>query len=163
MSLPLTRQKYNNMIINKKLTILASLLTFLSGTSQGEVYKWVDEQGQTHYAQQPPAATVPVEEIRTRSPQPASAATQGDNPVNKWDAIAKQKSERQSAEEEAQKKAQDDKTRMEHCKRTLEYIEMMQSKPQVSLKEGDNYIVLTEEQKQARLAELKEQYDKNCK
>ena len=38
----------------KKL-LVASMVMFLSLTAHAEIYKWVDEHGQTHYGEKPPA------------------------------------------------------------------------------------------------------------
>lgn len=123
------------------------------------VYEWTDSNGITQYTQHPPA-TGDYKQIKLRGG--AGAAPSRPGAQESLQQLQKQKGEQQEQATLAQKKAEDEKTRREHCQRTKEYLELLQTKPRISMKEGDKYTVMTEEQKQATIKELQTKYEENC-
>lgn len=74
-----------------KWMILSALLCFYSISAHAQIYKWVDEQGNTQYSSQPPAATAARSErklnIKVR-PTPKS-----EQPVSATKSIADERAE----------------------------------------------------------------------
>lgn len=123
------------------------------------VYEWTDSNGITQYTQHPPA-TGEYKQIRLRGGAGATSTQPGAQ--ESLEQLQKVKSEKQDQASLAEKQAADEKTRQEHCERTKAYLELLQTKPRISMKEGDKYTVMSEEQKQATIKELQEKYEANC-
>lgn len=80
--------------------------------SASGVYKWVDEQGQVHYGERPPARSQ-AQELRLKSSAPAAAPMQ-DEAARKDN---EQRLLRAFEEEREQKKAQEQQSREEQAQR----------------------------------------------
>lgn len=54
-------------------SIVAALISFLTSVAHAEIYKWVDEKGQTHYGERKPGAA-PTTKVRIQPTASPSAA-----------------------------------------------------------------------------------------
>lgn len=140
-----------------RLMILAgSLLLALSGAvTAGQVYKWVDAQGVTHFGAQPPqgqtaqslnTATAPPKP----SPAPLEAAGSGESEQRAID----QKVKVQVAEQEAE--------RQRYCTALRTNLAQLQNNPRVRVEDQGEVRRLSEEERQARISETQNKISDTC-
>jgi hypothetical protein len=137
--------------------ILATALTLAVGTATGQaaqIYKWVDAQGVTHFDAQPPAGQS-VQEIDIQKPvTPPSTA-----PAARPDADQEQ----QAIDTKVKKKvAADAAKRKAYCDRQRTNLAQLQNNPRVREEVNGEYRRFTEEERQARIAEVKRSIDDTC-
>ncbi|MGH8493635.1 MAG: DUF4124 domain-containing protein [Moraxellaceae bacterium] len=140
--------------------ITAILLTTTAGAAQ--FYKWTDDQGVTHYSEEPPPASASKSsEVKVRTRLPSGAQTQIDKeakPVDDKNAKSQPKKDDKAAPDKTSTdKAADNQTPeqyQEKCKALKANLETMQSHGRVreADKEG-NLRALSEEEKQRRMDE----------
>ncbi|MFI8741049.1 DUF4124 domain-containing protein [Stutzerimonas zhaodongensis] len=141
-----------------RLTILAGglLLALSSNIMAGQVYKWVDAEGVTHFGAQPPQGR-PAETLNTAiaPPKPAmteSAASQQSGESEQRDIDRKVK--QQVAEQEAE--------RQQYCTTLRTNLAQLQNNPRVRVEEEGGNRRLNEEERQARIGETKQKIADNC-
>ncbi len=128
--------------------------------SYAEMYKWVDEEGNTHYTQSPPPSDITVETIKP----PPKVDTEGasktlDQQKKKANDLREKRittaEEKQKAEEEAaekEKKCQQAKARLASYQR-----------PRVNLNNPDGTVrVISEDERQAEIKKSNEYIEKAC-
>ncbi|MCQ4259282.1 DUF4124 domain-containing protein [Stutzerimonas stutzeri] len=141
-----------------RLTILAgSLLLALSSSAMaGQVYKWVDAQGVTHFGAQPPqgqaaqtlnTATPPPKPVETA---PVGAALTGESEQRAID----QKVKKQVAEQQAE--------RQRYCTTLRTNLAQLQNNPRVRVEEEGEMRRLNEEERQARISETQKKIGDTC-
>ena len=138
----------------RTMLLTAILLVGLSPISMaGQIYKWVDAQGVTHFGAQPPegvdATTVGKTPTPAAKPQaPASGGVVGDQKM-----IDKQVKQ-QVAEQEAQLKA--------FCEQARTNLAQLQNNPRVREEVEGEMRRLTEEERRQRIDETRKQVEENC-
>lgn len=102
------------------------ILFFLSMTIQAEIYKWVDEHGQTHYGEKPPAHKKAKQvQLRNHSGSPSNAdsvLSPAETPKDTTSRLEKQKKliralsdDRKAKQEEREKQQRMEKQRTRNC------------------------------------------------
>ncbi|WP_342654437.1 DUF4124 domain-containing protein [Pseudomonas sp. F3-2] len=118
-----------------------------------QIYKWVDAQGVTHFDAQPPAGQ-PAQEIETQKPvvppPPSPSQSSGAEEQQATDA----KIRRQVAAQDAKRK--------EACERQRTNLAQLQNNPRVREEVNGEFRRFTEEERQARIVEVKQYLDDNC-
>lgn len=140
-----------------RLMILAgSLLLALSGAvTAGQVYKWVDAQGVTHFGAQPPQGQA-AQSLNTAmappkpSPAPVEAADSGNSEQRAID----QKVKAQVAEQEAE--------RQRYCTALRTNLAQLQNNPRVRVEDSGEVRRLSEEERQARISETQKKIADTC-
>ena len=141
-----------------RLTILAGglLLALSSSIMAGQVYKWVDAKGVTHFGAQPPQGQ-PAETLNTAVAPPQPAVTEsatleqsGESEQRDIDRKVKQ----QVAEQEAE--------RQRYCTTLRTNLAQLQNNPRVRVEEEGGNRRLNEEERQARIGETKQKIADNC-
>ena len=149
-----------NQAIYLQLVCLAAL--FLnSSTSLAAMYKWVDEEGNTHYTQSPPPGDIESESIKPPpkiNPEHDQKRVQGRQQM--LDDIAKQRKDKNDealkAEQEAQKRASE----CEMAKKRLASYE----RPRIMVKDANgNPTRLDEEQRMAEIKKSRDLVKEACK
>ena len=140
--------------------IAATLL--LSFTVQAQVYKWVDENGQTNYSQQPPPSG--QAEVVDVPPPPALNSQSAQEEIDQL--IEQQKAAEeadQAAQKEAEEAAQQQAIKDENCRIARQNLRQYQDNPgrRVVDEEG-NVTRLREEDRQQKMLEFQEQIDLYC-
>jgi len=143
--------------------LIALSLAFLitSAANAGPVYKWNDE-GRVIYSQTPPAAGIEFEVV-----------FQDELGVSKKTAVAKAESseestfeerreERKQTENDKKVQAESNKIKAENCSIATKNMESLTSRGQVTVKDGDIYRKLSEEERQAKIQETKDQVSEYC-
>jgi len=145
----------------KILIALSFTLLITSVANAGPVYKW-NEQGRVIYSQTPPAAGIEFEIV-----------FQDEQGVNKKTAVAKAESSDESTfEERREQRKQDEndkkvmeesnKIKAENCTIATKNMESLTSRGQVTVKDGDVYRKLSEDERQAKIQETQEQVSEYC-
>ncbi|MFL6607754.1 MAG: DUF4124 domain-containing protein [Pseudomonas sp.] len=138
----------------RTMLLTAILLASLSPMSMaGQIYKWVDAQGVTHFGAQPPegvdATTVGKTAAPGAKPQaPASGGVVGDQKM-----IDKQVKQ-QVAEQEAQLKA--------FCEQARTNLAQLQNNPRVREEVEGEMRRLSDEERRQRIDETRAQIEENC-
>ena len=137
--------------------IFAATLTLVAGpvaVQAAQIYKWVDAQGVTHFDAQPPAGQT-TQEIETRKSVTPPAATPDPrpNPTTEQQA-ADAKVKRQVASEDAKRK--------DYCDTQRINLAQLQNNPRVRQEVNGELRRFTDEERQARIAEVKKSIDDTC-
>lgn len=119
----------------------------------GQIYKWVDAQGVTHFGAQPPqehdAATLVTPSVPASKPaRPPASTTVGDQQA------IDNKVKKQVAEQEAQLKA--------FCEQARTNLAQLQNNPRLREEVEGELRRLSEQQRQERTAEAQRQITENC-
>jgi hypothetical protein len=164
--------------------VLAGLSLLSAGGAYADIWRWVDDAGHVNYGERPPAGR---DAVRIRE-TPGSAAEAvdgapngsgelstepeptiqegGDNSVE----VIRQRAEdfererldrTQGRAEEAARKEQEAK-RQANCERARSNLESLTSRGQASIKEGEDYRVLSEEERQNQVAQMNKFVDEHC-
>lgn len=132
------------------------LLALCGNVMAAQVYKWVDAQGVTHFGAQPPQGQQ-VETVNTVT-APAKSTTMP-APVAEDETEVDQQSidrkvKRQVAEQEAERKR--------YCETMRTNLAQLQNNPRVRVEEKGESRRITEEERQARIAETRDKIAENC-
>lgn len=141
-----------------RLTILASglLLALSSSVMAGQIYKWVDAQGVTHFGAQPPQGQS-AEAINTATPAPRPSAPEPVTPTSSSETEQHEidrKVKQQVAEQEAE--------RQRYCVTLRTNLAQLQNNPRVRVEEEGEVRRLNEEERQARIAETQQKIADSC-
>jgi hypothetical protein len=136
--------------------ILVATLTLAVGSTASQaaqIYKWVDAQGVTHFDAQPPVGQS-VQELETQKAvtPPAPAPVRADSSQEQQAADTKVK--KQVAAQEAKRK--------EYCSIQRTNLAQLQNNPRVREEVNGEFRRFTEEERQARIAEVKKSIDDTC-
>jgi hypothetical protein len=140
--------------------VLATLLVSVSVHAQ--IYKWVDENGQTHYSQQPPESGQ-AQVVDVPPPPPVDV----DEAQEEVDQLIEQQQAAEQAEQEAQQEAEEaarqQAIKEENCRIASQNLTQYQNNPgrRVMDEEG-NVTRLVEEERQQKMQEFQEQIDLYC-
>jgi hypothetical protein len=135
-------------------TLLVTLLIGLSPWCMaGQIYKWVDAQGVTHFDAQPPQGQ-PATTIQTpSSPLPKPAAIPGSGALGDQKAID-DKVKKQVTEQQAQLKA--------FCEQARTNLAQLQNNPRLREEVEGELRRLDDAQRQERIVEAQKQIAQNC-
>lgn len=143
----------------RRMIITSSLLLALSSSVMaGQFYKWVDAQGVTHFGAQPPqgqeATSVNTNSIQPKAPasKPATPAGQdtNDNAQKAIDAKVKQ----DVAAQEAELK--------KYCESVRTNLAQLQNNPRLRTEVNGEMRRLSEDERQAKIAESEKAIQANC-
>ncbi|WP_407315025.1 DUF4124 domain-containing protein [Pseudomonas sp. nanlin1] len=137
-------------------TLLASLMLAVSPTLMaGQIYKWVDAQGVTHFDAQPPVGR-PATTVQPAKPVPppgAPAVGDSDGDVEQRAIDAKVK--RQVAENTARDR--------KFCTGVRTNLATLKNNPRIRMEVDGEYKFLTQEERQTKIDEVQALIDNNCK
>jgi len=132
------------------------LLALCGNVMAAQVYKWVDAQGVTHFGAQPPQGQQ-VETVNTVT-APAKSTTMPAPVVEDETEVDQQsidrKVKRQVAEQEAERKR--------YCETMRTNLAQLQNNPRVRIEEKGETRRITEEERQAKIAETRGKIAENC-
>ena len=139
-------------------TLCISLL-LLTVAHAGPVYKW-NEDGRTIYSQTPPPVGTPFEIVE--QPDAQSSSLTNDSGTSLQDKVAKAQDARSQKKEEQQRIAESEQIKKENCTQAKTNLTALTSRGQVTIKEGDLYRKLTEEERQSRISDAESQISEFC-
>jgi hypothetical protein len=137
----------------------------VSGAGAGEIHKWTDENGVVHYGEAAPA-NQPSTAIETPEPEPSTSApiSAQERMENQYRAIEQLSEERIRRREEKEKAAAEDKKRAGACARLKDRAVTLRDGGRLyNIKPDGTREYLTDETRQARLAEAEAQLKKYCR
>ena len=144
----------------RRMMILGSLLLTLSATSMaGQVYKWVDDKGITHFGANPPqgqsatSINTTIAQPKTPSPDAKPAAmpeNSGDTDQQAVDAKVKQQVAKDAAE------------RKKYCDSVRTNLAQLQNNPRLRAEVNGEQVRLSEDDRQARITEAQKAIKDNC-
>lgn len=143
----------------RRMILACSVLLALStGATAGQIYKWVDAQGNVHFGSQPPegheAAEVNPNITQPKlapEPKPSAEALQNEAEQEKLDEQVKQDVAKQEAE------------RKKYCETMRSNLAQLKNNPRVRVEEKGETRRLTEEERQSRIAENEKAIAENCR
>lgn len=138
------------------------VLLAIGAPAMAGMYKWVDEQGNVHYSQQPPPGQQ-AETVKAPPPPPSGAADEAARWKKQAEDFEERQADRAKAADEAQKAEAQEEQRKANCEIARKNLQTLTSRGQISIKEGDTYRRLPEEERQAKIAEAQKQVDEFCK
>ena len=140
------------------LTFLALLLC--SAAYATTVYKW-NEDGKVIYSQTPPPSGVEFEVIIEKKIGKASnVPTAGSG--SSGSTVEERQKPRQQEKPQKELIEESNRIKQENCAIANQNMESLTSHGQVTLKDGDLYIKLTEEERQEKIQETQAQLDEFC-
>jgi len=149
---------------NKKLIssiITASLFLFVLSPLHASVYRWVDENGQVHYGEQPGntgAEEVIIRQNETTKPRPINKAEE--DAAESGNENTEQQAE-VPAVPEAPKISKKEKRRL--CNKAKNDIASINSRGRLrEINKKGEYVYLTEQQRQKRLSDARKKQRENC-
>jgi hypothetical protein len=141
-----------------RLTILAGglLLALSSSVMAGQVYKWVDAQGVTHFGAQPPQGqSAEALNTATPPPKPATAAPAVPEPSGE--------SEQREIDRQVKKQvAEQEAERQRYCTTLRTNLAQLQNNPRVRVEEEGQMRRLNEEERQMRISETQQKIAETC-
>jgi len=149
--------KYRTLIFAPLLCLL--MLMPILAQAQA-LYRWVDDRGEVHYGQVPPAG-VQAEQIRRASPPSDRAAQERlDRAVG---ASQERQDEQRRAASEQERQADSERIRRENCTQARNNLETLTARGgRVTIRENGAYRVLEEEERQRMLEETQAQIEEYC-
>ncbi|MET0126386.1 DUF4124 domain-containing protein [Pseudomonas caspiana] len=121
-----------------------------------QIYKWVDDQGVTHFDAQPPAGRQ-TQQIEIQKPPAAPAASDASKA-----SIEAQAEQREIDNAVKKKVAQQDARRDEDCKILRTNLAQLQNNPRVREQVEGGLRRLTEDERQGRIAETQKAINDYC-
>lgn len=146
-------------------TFLATLLSAPMMLQAKEYYKWVDEDGVTHYTQTPPKdPNTETTKIRASGAASSSAEAAQQRLQQSRESFMKAAEKREATQGmDEEEKAKYEKQK-EHCDRARNNLKVISERARIKEKDKDGeYTILSDEAKQARMKENQDYIDKNCK
>ena len=126
---------------------LASM--FIATHASAQAYKWISPTGNTIYSQTPPPIGTPFELVENRYLTPSNSGSSSSQNASKNLEAARQAREKKKAEQ--QQLAESNHIKQENCTQAKTNLTALTSRGQVTIKEGDLYRKLTEEERQDRI------------
>jgi len=146
-----------------KKTIYLLSLSILSLSNVGaEMYKWVDEEGNTHYTQQQPPAGVESEKLK---PPPDFDSSEAEKTLKKQQEYLDKEREKRQQNAIAQQRKDDEKARLEkNCELSRARLKSLTDRPKVSeIQKDGSRVMMPEEKRQEEIAKSKEAIKEYCK
>ena len=143
----------------RRMLITSSLLLAMSGMAlAGQVYKWVDAQGVTHFSEQPPQGQQATT-VNTAAPPPASTEPK---PAPTFDSIADPEQAAVDAKVK-QEVANQEAERRKYCEIQRNNLSQLENNPRVRVEENGEMRRIGEDERQKRIADSRKAIDDNCK
>ncbi len=146
-------------MISKILYTVCLALSLVTLAHAGPVYKWNDE-GRVIYSQTPPAPGIEYEVVyQDESGSNTSVAKAETSSSDDFD---KRREERIEKKNDKKVQQESDKIKAENCAIASKNMESLTSRGQVTVKDGDIYRKLSEEERQTKIQETQEQVSEYC-
>lgn len=145
----------------RTLTLVAMILSLLSGTALAEkYYRWVDEEGTTHYTKNPPKGEQ-ADEVNTHY----KASSSKDEEMKKLEQMrVRREKEKEQTELEKRKEKEPEEVSEEFCEQHRKNLETLQNKPIVRREnpETGEMEVIAQEEKEKMIEKTRQALEK-CK
>lgn len=144
----------------RRMILACSVLLALStSASAGQIYKWVDAQGNVHFGSQPPEGQAAAQ-VNPNISQPKLS----DAPTAPKNAETTADAEQEAIDEKVKKDvAAREAERSKFCESVRTNLSQLENNPRVRVEENGELRRLSEEERQTKIAESKKQIAENCK
>lgn len=149
-----------------RMILAGSLLLALSTSAlAGQVYKWVDAQGVTHFGAQPPegqeatSVSTAVPKPRPALPQLDSEAAKSPAPLPESTPVGNQKAIDEKVKAEL---ATQEAERRKYCDTIRTNLAQLQNNPRLRAEINGEVRRMTEEERQSRIKEAEKAINENC-
>ena len=141
---------------------LALGLALAAPLQADEIYKWVDEEGVTHYSQQPPPSG-DADRIGVDTPPEEEIERERREMEKTGERLEAQREERRAAEQQAQENAAEREQREQRCAELRSSLKKLTENRRLLVPDGEgNVRRLPEEERQQRVAERRRQIEEEC-
>ncbi|MCU7930436.1 MAG: DUF4124 domain-containing protein [Candidatus Thiodiazotropha sp. (ex Codakia rugifera)] len=138
------------------------LIALISTTASAETYRWVNEDGVVTFSQSPPP-DAKAETVKIRNTSPSSTSDSEDRLKELRQRLADSEEDR-GLKKAKQKELADDKARnRQNCNAARKNLEQLTALANRLYKVGDEYLRLTEEDRQKRMQQARDQIKEHCK
>jgi hypothetical protein len=137
-------------------------LTLLATSASAETYRWVNEDGVVTYSQTPPP-DASAEKIKTYDTAPSDSQQSQQKLKDLRQRLADMDEDRALKKAEAKKQAEDKALREKNCQAARHNLEQLTALGNRLYKVGDDYLRLTEEDRQSRMEDARSQIKEFCK
>jgi len=134
------------------------LLALCGNVMAAQVYKWVDAQGVTHFGAQPPQGQQ-VETVNTVT-APAKPAAKPDTSAP--DETGREADQNSIDRKVKQQVAAQEAERKRYCESMRTNLAQLQNNPRVRVEDNGETRRVTEEERQARIAETRDKIAEHC-
>jgi hypothetical protein len=150
-----------------KLLLAASLCisaALLQSPARGEMYKWTNAAGEVQYTQVPPPGGIKTEIIQGAPPPADDPDKINEKLQNEVDAMDETLSRQEEALEEKNLRKEKDETYEKNCISARNNLAALQEGGRKRYLTADGQVIhLSEEERQQRINEAKDQIDEFCK
>ncbi|MGM0563255.1 MAG: DUF4124 domain-containing protein [Pseudomonadota bacterium] len=143
-------------------TALAMALS--ANTAWAKMYKWVDDEGQTHYTQTPPPEYAREQGSVAPPPPPSESPEKAAERFEKMRKNLQEDIEaEQKAEEEQKESRKAAKEQADRCKKAKTWLRQLENNARLrEVNEDGEYVVLDDSVRQERLDKARELVKKEC-
>ncbi len=138
--------------------VLASILIATNASAQA--YKWTSETGNIIYSQTPPPFGTPYELVDDSTIASTNYGTSSNKNSQKSLDTSREAREKKKAEQ--QQLAESNQIKQENCAQAKTNLTSLTSRGQVTIKEGELYRKLTEEERQDRIKSASQSIEEFC-
>ena len=141
-----------------------AVVALLAATAvNAQVYEWKDAQGKTHYADQPPVGTTPVQKIAAPESSTTNSPAQKTMADRELEFRKRQKDAQENADKTSKEKTAD-ADRKESCDNARRTLELLSSGERIALRDGQGErYYLDDAQRQQEAAKTRQFIQANCK
>ncbi|MET0027386.1 MAG: DUF4124 domain-containing protein [Candidatus Thiodiazotropha sp.] len=134
----------------------------LATSASADTYRWVNEDGVVTYSQTPPPNNAPAEKVKTHGTAPSDSEASQQKLQELQQKLADMEEDRALKKAEQKQNAQDKAQREDNCKAARHNLEQLTALGNRLYKVGDDYLRLTEEERQSRMQEARDQIKQYC-
>ena len=127
----------------------------------GPVYKW-SEEGKIFYSQTPPESGIEYEVVYQDEAGKTSVAKADAGSSNSGSSFEERREQRKQDDINKMALRESNKIKVENCAIAKKNMESLTSRGQVTVKDGDIYRKLSEEERQAKIQETRDQVSEFC-
>ena len=143
------------------LCISAALLQY---PARGEMYKWTNAAGEVQYTQVPPSGGIKTEKIQGAPPPADDPDKINEKLQNEVDAMDEARSRQEEASKEKSLRMEKDEAYEKNCISSRNNLAKLQEGGRKRYLTADGQVIhLSEEERQQRINEAKDQIDEFCK
>lgn len=143
------------------LAVLIVMLALAPNIGAAAVYKWLDNNGVTHYGSEPPVG-VDSQKLHAAPPPASGAAQQYQNLKSREGALERRLTEQKKAARAEQKQDALQKTQAGNCAKAKDQLHMLQTRRRIQVSEGGSVHTMTGEVRAQKIGELNKYMAKNC-
>ena len=157
----------NTSSASPKLLLVVSLCisaALLQSPARGEMYKWTDAAGEVHYSQVPPSGGIKTETIQGAPPPAGNPDKINEKLQNEVDAMDETLTRQEGEAREKSLRKEIDEAYEKNCISSRNNLARLQEGGRKRYLTADGQVIhLSEEERQQRINEAKDQIDEFCK